>query len=137
MVCIMPPDHHLAKRPHVGVHDLVDEKFVGLDASTHTRRLIDGIFEAYGASLKVTLEATTAPDICALVAEGLGVSLLHPLLASSVRGRVAVRPFLPSTPLDFEFCWPINGRNKQLVEAFWKKARTTAEEVVRQLMREA
>jgi DNA-binding transcriptional LysR family regulator len=136
LVCIMPMDHHLTTKAQVGLEDLMNEPFIGFDISTYSRRLTDDIFDARGLRPKVVLESRVASDICALVVEGLGVSLLHPLLATSVRGKVAVRRFLPPTSMDFRINWPKEVRNKRLVEAFVQETRRTAAEIARRLVGE-
>src|SRR3546814_17217801 len=64
------------------------------------------------------------------------VTLVHPLLLESVRGRVVVRPFDPPTPFDFLLCRPREARNMALVDAFVEETRKTAAEIARDLISE-
>jgi DNA-binding transcriptional LysR family regulator len=91
------------------------------------------MFESHGLKPNVVLDATTAPNVCELVAAGFGVTLVHPLFADSVRGRVVIRRFEPSMPFHFLLCRPRGARNSKLVNAFIEEARKAAKESSLQL----
>jgi DNA-binding transcriptional LysR family regulator len=133
LVCIVPLHHKLAARRIVEPSDLTGEPFIAFDKRTFSRRVIDDIFDKQNLKLNISLESAAAQDICALVAEGLGVALVHPLFAGWVKGRVAVRQFMPTTTVEFRMGWPRHGRNKKLVEAFALAARSTAVDTTRRL----
>jgi DNA-binding transcriptional LysR family regulator len=134
LVCVMPLGHRLAKKRTVTPTDLVDERFISFAPSSHTRLRVDAVFRKFGLTPNIVLDATTAPTVCELVAAGQGVTLGHPLLLGSVRGRVAVRPFDPPTPFDFLLCRPREARNMDLVDAFVEETRKTAAEIARDLL---
>src|SRR3546814_9204595 len=89
--------------------------------------LFRSVFRKAGLAPNVVLDASVAPTVCELVAAGLGVTLEHPLLLESVRGRVVVRPFDPPTPFDFLLCRPREARNMALVDAFVRSEEHTSE----------
>lgn len=134
LVCVMPPGHPLAARDHVTARDLADQPLVSFAPGSDTRRRIEAALARQGVTPKVVLDATTAPTVCELVALGLGVTLLHPLFAEPVRGRVVIRRFEPATPFDFLVCRPINARNGPLVEEFVDAVRRTAAEIAADLL---
>ncbi|NIA71408.1 LysR family transcriptional regulator [Pelagibius litoralis] len=134
LVCAMPIGHRLAKKRKVTPADLVEERFISFSPGSHTQLRIDAVFRKFGLTPTVGLDASMAPTVCELVAAGLGVTLVHPLLLESVRGRVVVRPFDPPTPLDFLLCRPREARNMDLVDAFVDETRKAAAEISRNLL---
>jgi DNA-binding transcriptional LysR family regulator len=129
LVCIAPLGHKLAARDSVRIADLADVPQVGFETSSQTRRRIDALFERHRLRPHVVLEATTAPTLCEFVAAGVGVALVHPAMAQSVRGRVAIRRFRPAVPFDFLLCRSREGRNSDLVDAFAHETRALAAEL--------
>src|SRR3546814_4835574 len=87
----MPIGHRLAKKKRITPRDLVKEDFIAFGEGSHTRSNIDAVFRKAGLAPNVVLDASVAPTVCELVAAGLGVTLEHPLLLESVRGRVVRR----------------------------------------------
>lgn len=134
LVCVMPLGHPLARKSRVTANDLAKERFVSFAEGSRTRRSIEAVFKKAGLTPNTVLDASVATTICELVAAGVGVTLEHPLLLGSVRGRVAVRPFDPPTPLDFLLCRPREARNVGLVDAFVEETRKTAAEFSRELL---
>ncbi|MEY9543134.1 DNA-binding transcriptional LysR family regulator [Bradyrhizobium diazoefficiens] len=133
LVCLLPLGHRLEKKTIIVPTDLAGEPFVSFAQGIYTRLRIDEIFESHGLRPNVVLDASTAPNVCEFVAAGVGVTLLHPLFADCVSGRVAVRRFEPSTPFQFLLCWPRDLRNSKLVKAFIEEARKAARESSLQL----
>src|SRR3546814_17834953 len=100
----MPIGHRLAKKKRITPRDLVKEDFIAFGEGSHTRSNIDAVFRKAGLAPNVVLDASVAPTVCELVEAGLGVTLEHPLLLASVRGRVGVRPFDPPTTFASLLC---------------------------------
>jgi DNA-binding transcriptional LysR family regulator len=136
LICILPLNHSLNEVEIIRASDLVSESFIAFDRTGYLGNAIEHIFNNIGIKPHISLASDAAADICALVGEGLGVALIHPLLASSANGRIVVRPFIPSTPMELRMGWPKFGRNKKLVEAFAHEARATAIETTRRLLGE-
>ena len=93
-VCIVPSTHRLARKKRIVAHDLLGERFISLLSGSPSRGAVDAAFPADGRIL--ALETTFASTLCVMVSEGLGVSLVSPIVenAMNVRGVVA-RPFKP------------------------------------------
>lgn len=94
-VCVMPAGHRLAKRKWLVPDDLDGERFISLPRGGLSRRMIDAAFPQDGRVL--VLETPFAVTICRMVSEGLGISLVNPLLTRTMRlpGIVTV-PFKPA-----------------------------------------
>ncbi len=129
LVCIMAPDHPLANKTVVESRDLEDVPFVGFHQNTFFSSLIERSLEKVNVKPRVVLVADVAPTLCEFVAAGLGISLVHPLTASGLKDRIAVRRFALEIPYTFQLARSPDSRNVQLVEAFAEKVRATAEEI--------
>jgi DNA-binding transcriptional LysR family regulator len=94
-VCIMPAGHRLARKRRIGPADLAGERFISLPGGRPSRAAVDGGFPQHDGRV-MALETTFASTICMMVSEGLGVSLVSPIVAGvmDVRG-VVTRPFKP------------------------------------------
>lgn len=131
IVCLMPQDHPLANREQLTVADLEGIPLVAFMDSSYARHQMERIFEAANFRPRIVTEATTSQNVCELVAAGMGVALVHPAYAETVEGRVAVRPFVLDSFLDFQLCRLRQGRNRRLVTAFVDKVRATAQTFAR------
>lgn len=118
MMCILPPDHRLARQSSITTADLADEPFIGFDESSQTHRCVAGAFAQAGFTPHIVLDATTAAVVNEFVAAGMGVTVMHPLLAEPVRARVVARPFLPETRYEFVICRGQTSRRSPLIDAF-------------------
>lgn len=78
-----------------------------------------------------------SPTLCEFVAAGAGVSLVHPLIVSGIRDKIAIRRFEPASPLDFHLCRISDSRNARLVNVFLEITRKTAAEISRSILSSA
>lgn len=96
-VCVVHSEHALANRSCVGPEDLKGEHFISLPAGNVSRVLIDGAFADVPRTM--LLETPFAATICCLVRERLGVSVINPIFAKSLRlPGIMFVPFRPSIP---------------------------------------
>ena len=94
-VCIVPAAHPLARQRRIRAAQLEGESFISMAGSDHTRRKIDAAFQPNGRRLD--LETPHAVTICMMVARGLGVSIINPLVVAAVPlAGVKVLPFDPA-----------------------------------------
>jgi DNA-binding transcriptional LysR family regulator len=136
LVCIMPPDHPLAEKSVIEPPDLVGVPFISFDPESHTGQRVAAVFETYGIQPHTVLVANISPTLCEFVASGLGVSLVHPLLASGLQNRLAIRRFQPDVMFDFQLCRLRESRNARLVDAYLHETRETARRISRTILRE-
>ena len=109
-VCILPRRHRLAKAKTVTAEMLDGESFVSFRPDSVYRREVDAIFDAAGVTRKLVFEARTTDAVYAMVAAGLGVSIVGPpAIAQRIhkgsRRDVVVRPFGPALPVDLSIMW--------------------------------
>jgi len=125
-VCIVPAGHRLAAAAAVRAEDLAGEPFVSLGEGSATRRRIDELFAGLGIERQLRVEASSAQTLAGLVAEGLGVSLIHPLFLEDRHGRVAAKPFRPAVPMELGLGMPHDGPKTGLAAALAAEIHRTA-----------
>jgi DNA-binding transcriptional LysR family regulator len=116
-VCVMPLGHRLAQKKMVDIGDFEDETFISVTDDA-LRQKLDRIFDAAGIRRRLTLEAPMAPTICALVAKGLGVSVLSPLYLGVLTPLVAIRPFRPVVETEIRILLPRHRSTSLVAQAF-------------------
>jgi DNA-binding transcriptional LysR family regulator len=134
LACIMPSDHPLREKSHIEPQDLENIPFVAFDSNIYVSHLVSEMFESYKVSPHIVLVANAAPTVCEFVAEGLGVSLVHPLMVSGLEDRLVARRFEPKILYNFQICRSADSRNAHIVEAFVQKLREKASGISRSLM---
>ncbi|MEP6919116.1 MAG: LysR family substrate-binding domain-containing protein, partial [Acidobacteriota bacterium] len=99
-VAVLPPDHRLARRREVALADLASDPFILI-----SRRTVPAVYDqilgachAAGFTPRVAQEATQRHTVVALVASGMGVSLLPESTAQLRVPDVIYRP-LAGAPL--------------------------------------
>ncbi len=129
-VAVLPPTHPLAARGRLMPGDLRDEPFVAPPLGSALRSRIEGLLAAEGVEMRVTAEAGLGAATCALVAAGLGLSLMNPLAAyeESLVSPIAIRPFAPSLPVHFALLFPPDHTQSRLVQTFSGCARAIMRE---------
>lgn len=94
-VCVMPSGHRLSQKKRLVPQDLNGERFISLPSGGSSRLAIDAAFPEDGRIM--VLETPFAATICRMVSEGLGLSLVNPILTRTMKlpGLVTV-PFKPN-----------------------------------------
>lgn len=90
---ITPPQHPLARRKTISLHDLQDQPLILFERGSTGRQHVMEAFAQQGLTPRVEMEATTTDLVVRMVAAGLGVAVI-PLLPMGVvtKGHaVAVR----------------------------------------------
>lgn len=100
-VCILPPGHVLAQKSTILASDLARESFVSLDPNVSLRHRVDAIFGGLRINRRLNVQVSSSVLACQMAAAGLGVSIVHPLVAMAFRSLVLVRKFQPAIVLDY------------------------------------
>ncbi|SEL87844.1 DNA-binding transcriptional regulator, LysR family [Roseateles sp. YR242] len=124
-VCVLPAGHSLAQRPMLEPRDFEGERFVSLAADDPYRRQFDAIFNAAGVQRRLQAETHSAIAVCALVQQGLGITLVNPLTAWACAGTgseagtgLVVRPFSVSVPFRIQALLPQHRPRHALAAAY-------------------
>lgn len=128
VVAVLPAEHRLADRDEIDLAELRDELFIGFREGSMLRRLLQSAGEQAGFEPRVAFESNEVARINAMVARGLGVSLLP---RSDVEGSgvpVALATVnKPSLSRDVTLVWRAERRHAPAAAAFLDLARRADE----------
>jgi len=108
-VCILPKGHPLAKKSKIVAKDLENLPFISMKAGSLLRYKTDE-YRLLSIEAPSTLLATN------LVAKGLGVSIVHPFIASSYGGKVISKPFSPQIRYEYGLLFPVAQNRSQMIQ---------------------
>ncbi|MBO4318675.1 MAG: LysR family transcriptional regulator [Mailhella sp.] len=121
LLAVLPPDHRLAGEKEVPLLDLKDEPFIGLlAASDQDARMA---MESVGVRPNVKFETKDDYAIIAMVANGLGISIMPELLLRGRTEGVVVRPVFPGVRRIIALAIPASGAASPSVRIFAEKAK--------------
>lgn len=107
LLCIMPADHPLARHEMIEIEQMAGCAFIYYSEEDTYRRQIDAHFDATGIRRKLMVETTTATSIGAMVAHGIGISIVNPLTALAFEGsNLTVRPMAQPIPYSLNIWQP-------------------------------
>lgn len=101
LALVCSDEHPLAGRRQVQLRDLVDGPFVDFPADWTTRRLVDRAFASAGLDRRHTIAVNDIATSLALVARGIGVTVLPEAVRAQTTERVAFRAL--ARRLDWDF----------------------------------
>jgi DNA-binding transcriptional LysR family regulator len=132
-VVVVQRGHPLARRGVVRVTDLRGQNFVHLWRGHAERRQIDAALERAGVSVVAKAETQYATGVCALVAAGVGVGVVNPVvLLGAATFDVEVRPFLPKVEFGILELSRRGRRPDALLDEFVQTARSELGAIVRE-----
>lgn len=120
-VLIVPRGHRLTRlRRPIGPLDLIDETFLALALEDGMRHAAEEVFRSAGITPRLQLETPYSATLCRLVAAGLGVALVNPLVAADEAKGLAITalPFRPEVRFRYLLLRPRGGMRDRLSEAF-------------------
>lgn len=129
LVCLLPKEHPLASKSVLKIKDLDGVPFISSTPNGRTARETKSLFNMHGVRHNVVMDLTTISAVCEFVAAGVGVSLLHPMLLAPYRDKLAIRPFEPTTQIDFLICHSLEFKRTSLVSVFVEQAEVVALEL--------
>ena len=118
-VCVLPAGHLLADRTVVRASDLAGVPMLMISDYSYLRQRIMQNFEDAGVEPEIIFESSFSAPICAMVAQGSGVSVLDPLTARAYAGdQLVVREFEPAVPYELKLVLPAGQPLGDRAEAF-------------------
>jgi DNA-binding transcriptional LysR family regulator len=118
-VVVVPRRHKLARKRVVALADLAGAEFVSLDHTDPTRIKIDALFHKHGVSRSSLVETPYAATVCAMVALGLGVSIINPFTAYDCANLdIAIRPLHPAPLFETRLLTPTSPPPSRVARAF-------------------
>ena len=124
-VCVLPAGHPLAELPQLTPRDFAGQDFITFSTGSSLRTQIDGFFRQAGVQPRVVAETDLGASACALVAAGVGVSLMNPMAAieEALDARLVVRPVSPDLIVTLAVIFPPYRQRSRLTDRFEGYAR--------------
>jgi DNA-binding transcriptional LysR family regulator len=116
-LCAIPAGHPLAEKPTITPGDLDGQSFIAYVPEDRSRRRLDLILQKAGAVPCVAVETIYTSTVCSLVAEGVGIGLVHPS-AVTADARIVLRPFKPAVDIRTYLILPADRPKSRLVRDF-------------------
>lgn len=119
MICVLPQGHALAARAALAPADFAGQPYIYFSQNDPYRHKLDEVFQKAGVARDYAAETTTATSVCAMVAAGVGISVINPLTAASHVGRdVVFRRLSVSVPYRLSVWHPARGTRLAQVQKF-------------------
>lgn len=116
-IVALPPGHRLASKKVIEPADLVNERIINLDPGTISAMRVEVALA--GIPRSVQIETKLTHTACALVAEGVGLTLTDPLSAGEFIDRgLSIRPFSLSIDSGFQCIRLAASASSDIVEDF-------------------
>ncbi|MBD9388443.1 LysR family transcriptional regulator [Agrobacterium sp. AGB01] len=129
LACILPRNHPLASKDQITAGDLDGTPFIRFSNENRIRQKIEQVLLQQGVRPRFVLEATLATTVCELVADGLGITVMDPLLAYGQKQRLDIRPFVPIIKSDLRICRLQNAHASSLTDSFVRAVQHTAKDM--------
>jgi DNA-binding transcriptional LysR family regulator len=101
LLLVAPPRHPLAKKRKIGLQDLIEHRFIGYEAGTPTRVMIDSHFRNLGIPLDYVIESSNTATIKQLALEGMGLAFLPAIAVElEIKQKLLKTLDLPEAELD-------------------------------------
>lgn len=134
MLCVLPPGHPLLARAVLAPEDFAGQDFISLSVLDGYRQQLDALFDARAITRRMVIETTSAASVCAMVRQGLGVSIVNPLTALDEAGRgVEVRRFALALPFTVHLILPQHRPASRLTHEFVTVLQQYAQELQKNL----
>ena len=105
-VCALPANHDLARKAAVEAGDLDGEPFIVMSRTEGVHDAVQRVLAERGAAPRDVAECPMATAACAMVAAGVGITLVDQGAAAHFLDRgVVLRPFVPAVPVSFYAYW--------------------------------
>ena len=127
-VCVLPLDHPLRDQPVIRAEDLENQPFISIEPGTLFRYRTDELFGKLGIKRQLRLEAQSTIMVCNLVAQNLGVSLVHRFIAEAFENRILIKPFEPAITLEYGLVFPAGQQRSRTVEELVEMLRQSAKQ---------
>lgn len=128
--CAMPKGHRLADQALITPEDLQFEKVIGWIPSSPVDHTIEDLyFPEPAIKPEILIRTHTSHTRYALVASGLGVSIVEPF-ASQVwdKHNIVLKPYQTSAKLEYALSYPSISNRSVIVQAFKQAALTVLQD---------
>ena len=117
-VCVVPSRHPLAASPRLHVRDLQGQVLLTLPPEDEFQAQFQQLLQAHRVEPSATVETTYSFTICRMAAEGVGIGVVNPYVASVFARDVRVVPLSPALPVEIVRAYPPQHAPSRITEAF-------------------
>ncbi|MEI9535245.1 LysR family transcriptional regulator [Moellerella wisconsensis] len=136
-VCVLPAEHPLCNKPQLTPEDFAGQRFIHLSQTDSYRQIIDRIFSQHGVMRKSVMETHSAASICAMVQQGIGLSIVNPFTALDFyqqdHRKLVIRPFSYEIPFTVSLITPLHRPSYEIISAFHDCLNKTLQQLGTQL----
>ncbi len=137
-MCALPAGHRLADRSVIEASDLGDEPFISLSHHDGMRERVDAIFQDSHIKRSMLVETEFFATVCCMVVNGIGVSVVNPLVAKDFIGQgLVLKPLVPCVQFPVYLLSPSHRPASILAQRFQDIVRELLAEDVRALTPQA
>jgi DNA-binding transcriptional LysR family regulator len=130
VVVALPSDHPLCLKESIEVVDLVDENLISLDPFAIFQPGVKTLFQEQGIESTTKIQTTSMLQAGQLVACGLGVSIIDPFIAHSLKSdKIEIRKLIPDLEYEYAYMWPVGRKLSPLAESFASTITEVAQEL--------
>lgn len=126
LVLVLAPDHPLATRSSVRMHDLSEEHFVFLREGTGLRRAVEDAARRAGFAPHAGFETNELSRVLALVGRGLGISAVSRAVADAAADLVVSLELRPALRRRVALIWHTGKHHSPAAKAFLEYVREGA-----------
>lgn len=117
-VCVMHAQHPLAARARLHVRDLQAQVLLTLPPDDEFQAQFQQLLQAHRVEPAATVETTYSFTICRLAAEGAGIGIVNPYVASVFARDVRVVPLAPALRVEIVRGYPPQFAPSRMAESF-------------------
>lgn len=125
-MCLLPTDHPLARKSIIEVRDLADQYLVISNQPNVGADPLLNLTAQHGINIAGKTEANIG-TITALVAHGVGLSVMNPITAEDQLSRqdgVTMRPFTPEIAFGFGLVYRDNWKQTHVIDFIRERGKT-------------
>ncbi|MCA6124289.1 LysR family transcriptional regulator [Bradyrhizobium sp. WSM 1704] len=128
-VCVLPRQHRLRAKRSIRPKDLQGEPMIAVAPSATHRSRLERAFEDAKVEVRTVAEIQYSMQRCALVAQGLGFSIVDPVVARDfASSRIVLKPFLPRIEITTVLLFPSQRPRSRLALEFCELVRAETAE---------
>lgn len=117
-VCVMHPHHPLASRREIHVRDLQDQLLLTLNADDNIFLQLQQTMQNFGIQAGSTIETTYSSTICCLAAQGVGIGIVNPYVASVFEKDLSTLPLMPQCTVEVVLAYPPQYSTSERADCF-------------------
>lgn len=118
-VCVLPQGHPLLQYDCLTPKHFAQQRYISLAPNDSYRQALDTLFYQAQVERQMVMETHSAASVCAMVAQGIGISIVNPITALDFSDHgIALRPLSVRIPFSLSLIRPKHRPSSQLLDSF-------------------